>query len=143
LTESQIKDFATKNLFHGYDFVTAEMGPYHSQIRFDLIGIRRSKRIVRIFEVKTSRSDFLADKKWSKYLQFATHFYFIAPVGVIKPEELDQRVGLIELAEVGKGYFRYNFVKRCKKLPDLSMECYIQLIEAIAWRQWQTNRQVV
>lgn len=140
MTESQIKEFARKNLFHGYDFVTVEMGPYHSSIRFDVVGIRRSKRIVRILEVKTNRADFLQDKKWRKYLSYATYFYFIAPQGVIKPEELDEPVGLIELRPVPHNpkYLFYEFKKKCRKLPDISVDCYIQLIEAVAWRQWRT-----
>jgi hypothetical protein len=141
MTESQIKEFARKHLFHGYDFVTTEMGPYHSVIRFDVLGLRRSKRIVRILEAKTSRADFLADKKWRKYLAYATFFYFVAPVGVIKPEELDDRIGLIELRPVtnSEKYLRYEYVKKCRKLPDISVGCYIQLIEAVAWRQWRAG----
>jgi hypothetical protein len=88
-------------------------------------------------EVKTSRGDFLADKKWQKYLFYCTHFYFIAPTGIIKPCELDPRVGLIELQEVGHGYFRYTFTKKCRRLSPLTVEAYIQLIEAIAWREWR------
>jgi hypothetical protein len=135
MNESQIKEFARKNLFNCYDFVTTEMGPYHSSIRFDVVGIRRSKRIVRILEVKTSRADFLADKKWQRYLHFATHFYFICPAGLIKPGELDDKVGLIELQEVGNGYFRYQFTKRCRRLAPLSIEAYLALVEAVAWRE--------
>lgn len=137
MTAQQIANFAVQNLYPGYDFVTAEMGPYHSSIRFDVVGIRRSKRISRIIEIKMSRSDFLADKKWQKYLPYATHLYFLSPKGIIKPEELDPRVGLIEITPVGKDYFRYEFTRRCRRLQDLSVDCYIQLIEAIAWREWR------
>lgn len=136
MTTEQLTNFALRNLFHQYDFVTHEMGPYHSGIRFDLIGIRRWNRTTRIMEIKVSRSDFLSDKKWKSYLEWATYFYFLTPRGLIHPKEIsDQRAGLIEVAEVGNGYYRYEIVKKCRKLPPLSIEKYLALVEAVAWRQ--------
>ncbi|MCK5604722.1 MmcB family DNA repair protein [Candidatus Pacearchaeota archaeon] len=47
------------------------------------------------YEIKHSRSDFLHDNKWSEYLDYCTDFYFVAPPGVIQPEELPGQVGLL------------------------------------------------
>jgi hypothetical protein len=49
------------------------------------------------YEVKVTRSDFVNDNKWKKYLPFCHSFYFAAPRGLIKPEELSDGVGLIEI----------------------------------------------
>jgi DNA repair protein MmcB-like len=80
----------------GYPFVATEFSPSASGCRFDVIGLGRYTRQVRIYEVKSSRADFLADTKWESYLRFATHFAFVAPAGAIARWELDGPIGLIE-----------------------------------------------
>jgi hypothetical protein len=80
----------------GYPFVATEFTPGGSSCRFDVIGLGRYTRQVRIYEVKSSRADWLADKKWERYLPFCTHFAFVAPAGAIAPWELDRGIGLIE-----------------------------------------------
>lgn len=64
---------------------------------FDALSIRRSYSTPRIsgFEIKVSRSDFLGDNKWPDYLPYCHEFSFVCPDGLIKPEELDNAVGLI------------------------------------------------
>lgn len=56
------------------------------------------------FEIKISRGDFLRElKDHGKYKEavwFANYFYYVAPVGVIKPEELPLDTGLIEVDEL-------------------------------------------
>lgn len=47
------------------------------------------------YEIKVSRSDFLRDDKWTEYLKYCNRFYFVAPNGLIKPEELPPEAGLI------------------------------------------------
>lgn len=80
----------------GYPYVATEFTPSGSGCRFDVIGLGRYTRQVRIYEVKSSRADFLADGKWPSYLPFCTHFAFVAPAGAIQRWELDRDVGLIE-----------------------------------------------
>jgi len=46
------------------------------------------------YEIKVSRSDFLADNKWHLYLKYCNKFYFVCPTGMIKKEELPEDVGL-------------------------------------------------
>jgi len=80
----------------GYPYVGTEFSPSGAGCRFDVIGLGRYTRQVRIYEIKSCRADFLADRKWPSYLRFATHFAFVAPAGAIQRWELDRDVGLIE-----------------------------------------------
>jgi hypothetical protein len=80
----------------GYPYVASEFSPAGSKCRFDVIGLGRYTRQVRIYEVKSSRADWLADSKWERYLPYCTHFSFIAPAGAIARWELDANIGLIE-----------------------------------------------
>jgi hypothetical protein len=80
----------------GYAYVANEFCPAGSGLRFDVIGIAKYTRQVRIYEIKSSRGDFLCDAKWEKYLSFCTHFSFVAPAGAIFSWELARNVGLIE-----------------------------------------------
>jgi hypothetical protein len=47
------------------------------------------------YEVKVSRSDFLQDRKWERYLGVCHEFAFVCPRGLIQPEELPEGVGLL------------------------------------------------
>jgi hypothetical protein len=80
----------------GYPYVAGEFSPAGSGCRFDVIGLGRYTRQVRIYEVKSSRTDYLSDHKWERYLPFCTHFAFVAPAGAIARWELDRDIGLIE-----------------------------------------------
>ena len=80
----------------GYAYVANEFRPADAGIRFDVLGISKYTRQVRIYEVKSSRGDFLSDAKWQRYLPYCTHFSFVAPAGAIFRWELEKNVGLIE-----------------------------------------------
>lgn len=127
----QIKALVLRDAMPGYyDFRATEFSPYCTEIRFDVIGLRRARRVSRIVEVKSCRADFLADQKWKKYLPYATHFYFAAPQGAIKASELPAEIGLIEIVESKDGSYLYGqYTKTCRRLPPLSTEAYIKLIE--------------
>jgi len=126
----QIKALVLREAMPGYyDFRATEFTPYHTDIRFDVIGIRRAKRVSRIIEVKSCRADFLSDQKWEKYLPYATHFYFAAPQGAIRPEELPAEIGLVEIATNPNGSMCCNYTKACRRLPALSEEAYVKLVE--------------
>lgn len=47
------------------------------------------------YEVKVSRSDWLNDQKMDAYAPLCHRLYVVAPVGVVKPEELPVSVGLM------------------------------------------------
>lgn len=58
------------------------------------------------YEVKVTRADFLreikAPAKRKPALVISNEFYFAAPRGIIKPEELPPEAGLMELADDGR-----------------------------------------
>lgn len=49
------------------------------------------------FEIKSCRADFLADKKWEKYLDYCHRLSFVTTEGAIKPDELPNGIGLYYL----------------------------------------------
>ena len=96
-TTAELRDLAIERMRRlGYPFVGGEFSPAGSGCRFDVIGIGRYTRQVRIYEVKSSRTDYLADSKWERYLPYCTQFAFVAPAGAIQKWELDRDIGLIE-----------------------------------------------
>ncbi len=58
--------------------------------RVDLMALGRDGRLVAI-EVKSCRMDYLTDRKWRDYLDYADQFYFAVapdfPVDLLPPEE--------------------------------------------------------
>lgn len=54
------------------------------------------------YEIKTSRQDFEQDQKWTGYLDLCHIFYFVCPAGLIRAEDLPQRVGIIWVSKSGK-----------------------------------------
>jgi hypothetical protein len=96
-TTAELRTLASERMHRlGYPYVATEFSPSRSGCRFDVIGLGRYTRQVRIYEVKSSRADFLADGKWPSYLPYCTHFAFVAPAGCIQRWELPPDVGLIE-----------------------------------------------
>jgi hypothetical protein len=64
------------------------------------------------YEIKCSRSDFVRDTKWRVYLEFCSRFFFVAPSGIINPDELPPETGLLVPSKNGT----MLFIK--KKAPD-------------------------
>lgn len=96
-TTAELRRLATERMRGlGYPVVATEFSPPGSGCRFDVIGLGRYTRQVRIYEVKSSRADWLADGKWERYLPYCTHFAFVAPAGAIARWELDREIGLVE-----------------------------------------------
>jgi hypothetical protein len=97
LATAELRALATDRMRElGYAYVANEFVPSNTSLRFDVIGIAKYTRQVRIYEIKSSRGDFLSDGKWEKYLDYCTHFSFVAPAGAIFRWELPRNVGLIE-----------------------------------------------
>ena len=48
--------------------------------RVDVIGLGRDGGI-HVVEIKSSRADFMTDRKWPEYLEFAERFYFAVSAG--------------------------------------------------------------
>jgi hypothetical protein len=94
---AELRSLATDRMRElGYAYVANEFVPSGTGLRFDVVGIAKYTRQVRIYEIKSSRGDFLSDGKWEKYLDYCTHFSFVAPAGAIFRWELSRGVGLIE-----------------------------------------------
>ncbi len=97
LQTAELRSLATERMRElGYAYVANEFVPNGSGLRFDVIGIAKYTRQVRIYEIKSSRGDFLSDAKWENYLEYCTHFSFVAPAGAIFRWELARGIGLIE-----------------------------------------------
>lgn len=95
----------------GYRKTWAASGPEpgNPEQRIDawVINCYSSKRFEKIaFEIKTSRSDFLREitnpQKRYQAMILSNQFYFATPKGMIKPEELPEFCGLVEIDEFGK-----------------------------------------
>ncbi len=116
-TTAELRRLATERMRAlGYPVVATEFSPPGSGCRFDVIGLGRYTRQVRIYEVKSSRADWLSDRKWERYLPFCTHFAFVAPAGAIARWELDRAIGLVEYGHPALERMlanrRYGFVLR-------------------------------
>ncbi len=86
VASAELRALATQRMRElGYAYVENEFSPSVTGLRFDVIGIAKYTRQVRIYEIKSSRGDFLS-----------THFSFVAPAGAIFRWELGREVGLIE-----------------------------------------------
>lgn len=53
------------------------------------------------YEIKVSRSDFIADNKWPGYLPYCNQFYFVTVKDLIDISEVPEQAGL--LVAIGKG----------------------------------------
>jgi hypothetical protein len=88
-------------------------------MRFDALSIKKSwtKPCISGYEIKVSRADFMQDEKWPGYLEYCHRFYFACPSGLIKPEELDDRVGLVWINEKGGARVRKKALFRDVEPP--------------------------
>lgn len=75
------------------------------------------------YEIKTSRADFLRDKKWKRYLPACTQFYFVCPHGLIKPNEIEDPAGLLWLTKTE------NYLRQQK--PALHLEINHAALESV------------
>jgi len=68
-----------------------------NSFRFDAWAMKRSwaKPLTIIYEIKTSRSDFLQDSKWPNYLPYCNELYFACSHGLIAPSEVGEHAGLM------------------------------------------------
>ena len=63
--------------------------------RVDAGNIDVSKRWIRGFEIKVSRSDFLRDEKWQEYTEFCSSLSIVCPEGLIQKDEVTAPFGLL------------------------------------------------
>jgi hypothetical protein len=88
----------------------------------------------REFEIKISRSDYLIDAKKDKHKECngANYFYYVCPAGLIKPEEVDKRYGLVYISESGTA----EIVKKPRRLNNNIFENWKMLCNKMHGRWW-------
>ena len=99
------------------------------RMRPDIWLVSRLGRIV-IIEVKSSRADFVSDKKWHIYRQFCDMMYFAIDGSYIDRDELPTGIGLMKLDSSERGFY---FEKKAKvKKFDLKLEIRCDLMFRMA-----------
>lgn len=110
--------------------------PHMEHSRADIIAMtphRYSTKDIRIYEVKLTRSTWLADKKYQKYLNCCNRLYIACPKGVINKNELPNEVGLITRSENGW---------RVAKSPRLNINPSLMTIDfilSLLYRGYEEN----
>lgn len=73
----------------------------YGPMRIDAAIVDVSKRWIRGFEIKLTRSDFLRDEKWQTYTEFCSSLSIVCPEGLIRQEEVPLPFGLLYVRENG------------------------------------------
>lgn len=107
-----------------------QLGPSGSA-RPDVFTIEKTYTALRarVFEVKVSRSDFLADVTAGKYLsyfKFAGSVTFATPSGLLNKDEIPDRCGLITRSDDGN--WRYQRKPTLQATPDLPRHTWLKLV---------------
>lgn len=80
-------------------FITeCKTGPTETgMLQFDGLAIYKSWAHPNIvgYEIKTSRSDFLRDAKYTRYMPYCHELYFVTPTGMVQRQEIEENIGLI------------------------------------------------
>lgn len=98
--------------------------------RIDAAIIDVSKRWIRGFEIKVSRSDFLADEKWHEYSQFCSSLSIVCPEGLIGKDEITGPFGLLYILPELNGMKWEKKPKRFQRRDGLAwLYQYVRVIE--------------
>lgn len=123
-------------------------------LQFDGLAIYKSwaNPQIRGYEIKVSRSDFLRDAKYSRYLPYCHEFYFVTPAGMVQRQEIEENIGLIWYnPETGALTTKKKAVHR-KIEVDANMLLYIIMTRLESdrlpfynskveyWRDWLENK---
>ena len=109
----------------------------HEGARADIIAMpphRYSTKDIRIYEVKLTRSTWVSDKKYQKYLNCCNRLYIACPKGLINKDELPNEVGLITRSDNGW---------RVAKSPRLNISpshMNVDFILSLLYRGYEENR---
>ena len=90
--------------------------------RIDAAVIDTSKRWIRGFEIKLSRSDWLRDEKWQENSRFCSSLSVVCPEGVIEEHEVESPFGLLWV--MNEPRFPVRWVRKPKRF---------QRRDALAW----------
>lgn len=159
LTATKIKNLLIDK--HKNDIIVTEckMGSAGSRI-LDAWVLKKtwSPRTSIGYEVKVSRSDFLQDDKWRKYMDTCHEFYFVCPWGLIDKTELPEKVGLMWSSKNGTRLYTRRKAVRRKEEPEQDLLYYILMNRVKItssnfgynynnnkkkyWQQWLKNREL-
>lgn len=138
-------------------------GPTHgsTHTRLDAWAIKKSWQnpLAIGYEIKVSRGDFLRDEKWRSYLGLCNQFYFVAPHGVIKPEEVPKPAGLIMVSATGSrlftklkaqyrevqipdSLFRYVLFSRVKVVDEYNSVVFTRSLKLAYWKKWMEDKKI-
>jgi len=85
------------------DLVANEVDFYNAYSIADVVGVNLKRQEIRVIECKSSRADFLRDKKLygtqTSYFLHAHYSYIMCPVGIISKEEIPDGYGLLYVDE--------------------------------------------
>jgi hypothetical protein len=107
VTQSLRDHLAASGFFAATEVPLVVSGAYSAQQRADVYAIKLhefARKDTRIYEVKVSRADFLADLdagKAESYGDHARRVYYACPAGLIKKDEVPATVGLVTLNRDG------------------------------------------
>jgi hypothetical protein len=111
----------------GYEFDITEAGQRIDGFAIARYESAKARRIA--YEIKVSRGDFLAEMKDPDKrvaaLRVSNEFYFVAPKGLIQPQEIPAECGLIEVDDQGRTRIRV-------KAPWRDAEITAALLLAVA-----------
>lgn len=85
----------------------------------------------REFEIKISRADYFVDAKKEKHASCndANYFYYVCPKGLILPNEVDKKYGLIYVTDNG-----LQIVKKPRRLNDKVFDDWKGLANKMYWK---------
>jgi hypothetical protein len=139
LTKEIQKNLCRYLLLHGAEMV-AENESCGTYSEMDVVAIRKTGMVAE-YEVKISRSDFLADKKKSKwnYFELVTdgcpnYFYYVCPKDLISENEIPKYAGLYYYED---GIF--TIVKNPRRLnakPRATERMYKKLLRGYCCRKY-------
>lgn len=144
-TVDDFKEYFRGNCRNAF-FSLFEMGI--DDVRFDLIRINPYRQYIRIFEFKSGRSDFLADKKWQKYLKYCHTLTFVCPREEIQKDDLPAGIGLLWIYKwrhkrfskvmtpkwtLGSEWIKRPKVREVSK--DVMLQMAFTLVHRVKWRK--------
>jgi hypothetical protein len=92
------------------------------------------------YESKVTRADFVQDNKWPAYLPLCNELYFVAPKGIIKPEELSADVGLMEVLGTSRLVIRKKAAHRDVKIPENLFRYILMCRAKVGETEWNEMR---
>jgi len=156
LTAGSILDLLAAKHWKDVFVSECKTGPTHGAEfrRMDAWAMRKSwtNPCCVAYEVKVSRSDFLKDQKWRRYLPYCNQLYFVCPRGVIQDGELSAEAGLLAVTangrrlltkrkapfrdvEIPEGVFRYILMARVQVTREHQLRD-----RATHWRDWLAKK---